>query len=87
MDAYYSKQYHVPHTQVILMSKITIVSGHMIRTFKLKYKIWKKNIYIWGSITSNIGLPKFQGCKTSSQSRYMYGKGKNNPQFVTYINI
>ena len=33
MDAYYNKQYHVPHTQVILMSKITIVSGHMIRTF------------------------------------------------------
>ena len=28
IDAYYNKQYDVPHTQVILMSKITIVSGH-----------------------------------------------------------
>ena len=37
------------------------------------------NIYIWGSITSNLGLPKFQGRKTSSQSRYMYGKGKITP--------
>ena len=46
MDAYYNKQYHVPHTQVILMSKITIVSGHMIRTFKFKYKIWKKKIFV-----------------------------------------
>ena len=46
MDAYYNKRYHVPHTQVILMSKITIVSGHMIRTFKFKYKIWKKYIYL-----------------------------------------
>ena len=49
MDAYYNKQYHVPHTQVILMSKITIVSGHMIRTFKFKYKIWKQ-IYIFGGL-------------------------------------
>ena len=26
---------NVPHTQVILMSKITIVYGHMIRTFEV----------------------------------------------------
>ena len=29
----------------------------------------------WGSLTSNlVGLPKFQGRKTSSHSRYMYNK-------------
>ena len=39
-----------------------------------------------GSLTSNLGLPKFQGRKTSSQSRYtcMYNKGENNPQFFIY---
>ena len=41
----------------------------------------------WGFLTSNLGLPKFQGRKTSSQSRYMYNRGKNNPQFFIYINI
>ena len=40
IDAYYNKQYDVSHTQVILMSKITIVSGHYDNNFK-------KN-YIWG---------------------------------------
>ena len=29
-----------------------------------------------GGLTSNLGLPKFQGRKTSSQCRYMYSKRK-----------
>ena len=60
MDAYYNKQYHVPHTQVILMSKITIVSGHMIRTFKFKYKIWKQ-IYIFGGLLRRTRVAKISG--------------------------
>ena len=32
---------------------------------------------IFGGLTSNLGLPKFQGRKTSWQSSYMYNKGKN----------
>ena len=32
----------------------------------------------------NPGERKFQGSKTSSQSRYMYNKGKNNHQFFIY---
>ena len=48
----------------------------------------KKTLYLGGlwDLTSNLGLPKFQGRKTSSQSRYMYNKGKNNTQF-SYILI
>ena len=30
----------------------------------------------WGALTSNPGERKFQGSKTSSQSRHMYNKGK-----------
>ena len=33
---------------------------------------------------SNPGEQKFQGSKTSSQSRHMYNKGKNNCQFFIY---
>ena len=33
---------------------------------------------------SNPGEQKFQGSKTSSQSRHMYNKGKNNRQFFIY---
>ena len=33
---------------------------------------------------SNPGERKFQGSKTSSQSRHMYNKGKNNCQFFIY---
>ena len=65
IDAYYNKQYDVPHTQVILMSKITIVSGHYDNNFlSLNPKYGTQN-YIWGGLTSNLGLPKFQGRKTS----------------------
>ena len=34
---------------------------------------------------SNPGERKFQGSKTSSQSRHMYNKGKNNCQFFMYM--
>ena len=30
----------------------------------------------WGTLTSNPGLPNFQGSKISSQSRQMYNKKK-----------
>ena len=30
----------------------------------------------WGALMSNPGELKFQGSKTSSQSRHMYNKGK-----------
>ena len=33
---------------------------------------------------SNPGERKFQGSKTSSQSRHMYNMGKNNNQFFIY---
>ena len=33
---------------------------------------------------SNPGERKFQGSKTSSQSRHVYNKGKNNCQFFIY---
>ena len=33
---------------------------------------------------ANPGERKFQGSKTSSQSRHMYNKGKNNCQFCIY---
>ena len=33
---------------------------------------------------SNPGERKFQGSKTSSQSRHMYNKGKNKAQFFIY---
>ena len=39
----------------------------------------------WGTLTSNPGLPNFQGSKTSSQSRQMYNKKKNYRQFVSYM--
>ena len=38
----------------------------------------------WGALMSNPGELKFQGSKTSSQSRHMYNKGKNNCQFFIY---
>ena len=49
----------------------------------------KKNILGYlggpgGPLTSNQGERKFQGRKTSSQSRHMHNKGKNNQQF-SYI--
>ena len=47
----------------------------------------KKNLYFffifggsWGALTSNPGERKFQGSKTSSQSRHMYNKGKKLPR-------
>ena len=52
---------YVPHTQLILMSKITI----MIKTFlslNPKYDLcfsYGGGGGSWGSLTSNIGLPKF----------------------------
>ena len=36
---------------------------------------------VQGALMSNPGERKFQGSKISSQSRYMYNKGKNNYQF------
>ena len=39
---------------------------------------------VMGALTSNPGERKFQGSKTSSQSRHMYNKGKNNCQFFIY---
>ena len=47
--------------------------------------MWNTKLYL-GGLTSNLGLPKFQGRKTSSQSRYMYNKGKITPSF-SYILI
>ena len=47
-----------------------------------------KNIFviIFGGVlvTSNPGLPNFQGSKTSSYSRLIYNKGKNNQEFFIY---
>ena len=31
---------------------------------------------------SNLGVPKFQGSKTSSQSKHMYKKGKKIPPVI-----
>ena len=39
-----------------------------------------------GGLTSNLGLPNFQGRKTSSQSRYMHNKRKITPS-LSYILI
>ena len=39
--------------------------------------------HIWG-FTLNPGLSNFQGSKTSSQSRQIYNKGKNNHRFLGY---
>ena len=38
----------------------------------------------WGTLTSNPGLPNFQGSKTSSQSRQMYNK-KNISASFSYM--
>ena len=35
-------------------------------------------------MTSNPGLPNFQGSKTSSYSRQIHNKGKNNQEFFIY---
>ena len=35
-------------------------------------------------MTSNPGLPKFQGSKTSSCSRQIHNKGNNNQEFFIY---
>ena len=48
-----------------------------------------KHICTWGgggvlALMSNPGEQKFQDSKTSSQSRHMYDKGKNNCQFFKY---
>ena len=37
-----------------------------------------------GGVTSNPDKRKFQGSKTTSQSRHMYNKGENNHQFFIY---
>ena len=37
---------------------------------------------VLGALTSNPGERKFQGSKTSSQSRHVYNEGKNNHQFL-----
>ena len=50
--------------------------------FKFKPKIWKKLYFfhIWGVLgggpTLNPGERKFQGSKTSQQSKQIYNKGK-----------
>ena len=38
----------------------------------------------WEALTSNPGLPDFQGSKISLQSRQIYNKEKNNHQFFIY---
>ena len=35
-------------------------------------------------MTSNTGLPNFHGSKTSSYSRQIHNKGKNNQEFFIY---
>ena len=42
------------------------------------------NIYIHGKTTFHL-TQNFQGSKTSSQSRQMYNKKKNNCQFLSYM--
>ena len=42
----------------------------------------------WGALMSNPGERKFQGSKTSSQSRHMYNKGKKElPVFHIWATI
>ena len=54
----------------------------------MKKKKEKKVFFIfrgsWGTLTSNPSERKFQGSKTSSQSRHTYNKGKNNNPFFIY---
>ena len=53
----------------------------------LKYIIYiyiLYNIYIHGKTTFHL-TQHFQGSKTSSQSRQMYNKKKNNRQFLSYM--
>ena len=38
----------------------------------------------WGALTSNPGLPNFQGSKISLQSRQIHNKGKNNHHNFIY---
>ena len=51
--------------------------------------IWKELFFIfggsWGALTSNPGLPNFQGSKTSPQSRQIYNKGTQITTSFFYI--
>ena len=55
-----------------------------IPSFIMCIYMWQINAYIWGVLTSNPGLSKFQGSKTSSQSRRMYNKVKKKTVFHIY---
>ena len=65
---------------------------YLIRNFEVQTQNMKKYTffsYLGGggvlrALTSNPSERKFQGSKTSPQSRHMYNKGKNNYQFFIY---
>ena len=73
--------YPLTHISMYMSNKETIWQ----EIFKFKSKIWPKYTFFsylgggggsWGALVSNPGERKFQGSKTSSQSRHMYNKRK-----------
>ena len=67
----------ITREKCITRNKITASLYHIWALMWRNVHFWLFYSYFggsWGTLTSNLGLPNFQGSKTSSQRRQMYNK-------------